>query len=75
MADKADPFRHPVWRLPNLHRMTETPTPIAGTTQYLQAIRERVATIVVGQDVVVERMLIALLTSGHLLLEGMPGLA
>ncbi len=75
MADKADPFRHPVRRLPNLHRMTETPTPIAGTTQYLQAIRERVATIVVGQDVVVERMLIALLTSGHLLLEGMPGLA
>jgi MoxR-like ATPase len=30
---------------------------------------------VVGQDVVVERSLIALLTSGHLLLEGMPGLA
>ncbi len=29
----------------------------------------------VGQEVVVERTLIALLTSGHLLLEGMPGLA
>src|SRR5215217_6671778 len=44
-------------------------------TTYLREIRARVATIVVGQDVVVERMLIALLTSGHLLLEGMPGLA
>ena len=45
------------------------------TAAYLQEIRERVGRIVVGQDVVVERTLIALLTSGHLLLEGMPGLA
>jgi len=42
---------------------------------YLKEIRERVGEIVVGQDVVVERTLISLLTSGHLLLEGMPGLA
>lgn len=48
---------------------------LSGTSGYLRAIRERVAEVVVGQDVVVERMLIALLTSGHLLLEGMPGLA
>ena len=45
------------------------------TATYLHAIRERVAKIVVGQEIVVERMLIALLTSGHLLLEGVPGLA
>lgn len=45
------------------------------TAAYLKTIRERVGQIVVGQDVVVERTLIALLTSGHLLLEGMPGLA
>ena len=45
------------------------------TSEWLQAIRERTGEIVVGQDVVVERTLIALLTSGHLLLEGMPGLA
>ncbi len=47
----------------------------SATSQWLQAIRERTGEIVVGQDVVVERTLIALLTSGHLLLEGMPGLA
>ena len=45
------------------------------TARWLQAIRDRTGKIVVGQDVVVERTLIALLTSGHLLLEGMPGLA
>src|SRR5438477_1990425 len=43
--------------------------------QFLDGVRARIGTVVVGQDVVVERILIALLTSGHLLLEGVPGLA
>jgi MoxR-like ATPase len=42
---------------------------------FVQSVRDEVAKIVVGQDVVVERTIIALLTGGHLLLEGMPGLA
>ncbi len=42
---------------------------------FVKRIRERVATVVVGQDVVVERTLIALFTGGHLLLQGVPGLA
>ncbi|MBL8753424.1 MAG: AAA family ATPase [Planctomycetes bacterium] len=45
------------------------------TRQFLEQIRSRVGKVVVGQDVVVERVLIALLTSGHLLLQGVPGLA
>ncbi len=45
------------------------------TVQFLRAIRQRIAEVVVGQDVVVERLLIALLTGGHLLLQGVPGLA
>ncbi len=44
-------------------------------TSMVREIRERVARVVVGQDVVVERILIALMTGGHLLLEGVPGLA
>jgi MoxR-like ATPase len=43
--------------------------------KFLDGVRARIGTVVVGQDVVVERILIALLTSGHLLLEGVPGLA
>ena len=43
--------------------------------RFLTAVRQKIGTVVVGQDVVVERALIALLTSGHLLLEGVPGLA
>ncbi len=45
------------------------------TARFLSDIKERVGRVVVGQEVVVERILIALLTGGHLLLEGVPGLA
>ncbi|MHC4834088.1 MAG: AAA family ATPase, partial [Planctomycetota bacterium] len=38
-------------------------------------MRREVARTVVGQETVVERVLIALLTGGHLLLEGVPGIA
>jgi MoxR-like ATPase len=42
---------------------------------FARAVRERVAEVVVGQESVVERMMIALLTGGHLLLVGVPGIA
>src|SRR5687768_18615843 len=45
------------------------------TIQFIADVRQRIATVVVGQDVVVERMLVALFTGGHLLLQGVPGLA
>lgn len=45
------------------------------TMDFIRSVRERVGTVVVGQDVVVERLLVALFTGGHLLLQGVPGLA
>ena len=41
------------------------------TTAVLQEVAKRV----VGQDAMVERLLVGLLTGGHILLEGVPGLA
>ena len=38
-------------------------------------IREQVGRVVVGQDEVIEQLLIAILSRGHCLLEGVPGLA
>ena len=38
-------------------------------------IREEVGKAVIGQDAIIERLLVALLANGHVLLEGMPGLA
>jgi MoxR-like ATPase len=40
-----------------------------------RSIREQISKIVVGQDEVVEQLLIAILARGHCLLEGVPGLA
>lgn len=40
-----------------------------------QRIREQVGRVVVGQDEVIEQLLIAILARGHCLLEGVPGLA
>jgi MoxR-like ATPase len=41
----------------------------------LYRVREEIGKIVVGQRYVVDRLLIGLLTGGHVLLEGVPGLA
>ncbi len=38
-------------------------------------LRDEIGKAVVGQDAVVERLMVALLANGHVLLEGMPGLA
>jgi MoxR-like ATPase len=45
------------------------------TVRFIRAVRRRIAEVVVGQDAVVERLLVALFTGGHLLLQGVPGLA
>ncbi|NBW65585.1 ATPase, partial [bacterium] len=41
----------------------------------IQQVLTQVARRVVGQETMVERLIISLLTGGHVLLEGVPGLA
>ncbi len=48
---------------------------IGDAAAFLADIREAVAARVVGQRQMVDRLLIGLLTGGHVLLEGVPGLA
>jgi MoxR-like ATPase len=62
--------------------MTPSIAPVATSTAsatglcpFADTVRAHVARTVVGQQVVVERVMIALLTGGHLLLEGVPGIA
>jgi MoxR-like ATPase len=45
------------------------------TAQLMEQILYEVKRIVVGQDRLLERMMVALLAQGHLLVEGVPGLA
>ena len=55
---------------------------IQNTTQLIKAqaetvstLRQEVGKVLVGQEKLLDRMLIALITGGHILLEGVPGLA
>ncbi len=48
---------------------------LSNTQQALQQLRQQISTQIIGQEVLVERLLIALLANGHLLVEGAPGLA
>ncbi len=48
---------------------------IAREAQFLDRLREETAHVIVGQQHMVDQLLIGLLTRGHVLLEGMPGLA
>jgi MoxR-like ATPase len=42
---------------------------------FVYRLREEIGSVVVGQHALVDRLLIGLLTNGHVLLEGVPGLA
>jgi MoxR-like ATPase len=48
---------------------------VAAGQAALQAVRAQIARVVVGQEQMIERLLIALLCNGHVLIEGVPGLA
>ena len=58
--------------------MTQQPTTsdqVAGAADRLEQTLFEVKKVIVGQDRVVERLLVCLLARGHTLLEGVPGLA
>ena len=48
---------------------------IAAQAELVSKIREEVAKVIVGQEKLVDRLILALATDGHILLEGVPGLA
>ena len=48
---------------------------IVKASAWVKPLRDEVARVLVGQTDLVDRLLVALLTNGHVLLEGVPGLA
>jgi MoxR-like ATPase len=50
-------------------------TPVASSSRLLTTVSQSVHERIVGQNEAVEGLLVALLTGGHILLEGLPGLA
>src|SRR3954466_9145071 len=51
------------------------PNPDADARHDLHAVLHETKRVIVGQDAMLERVLVALLAGGHILLEGVPGLA
>ena len=66
------PFAAPKGTLPHTSSDEPTRMPIQDTCQ---AIRNEVGKAIVGQDTAIEQVLIAILANGHVLLEGVPGIA
>jgi len=48
---------------------------VRAQSRFVDAVKAEVAKVIVGQDVLIERLLIAMLCRGHMLIEGVPGLA
>ena len=48
---------------------------IARQGELVERIRAEVAKVIVGQEKLVDRLILAMATGGHILLEGVPGLA
>ena len=59
----------------NLTSIREINEQVQEESEFLNNLIEEIRKVVVGQDVLVERVLIGLLADGHILLEGVPGLA
>jgi MoxR-like ATPase len=50
-------------------------TDLSGLSQAVDRIRESIAKVVVGQSAIVDQLIVALLANGHVLIEGVPGVA
>ncbi len=56
----------------DIHALNER---IHQESAFIEHLKTETAKVIVGQEYMIERLLIGLLTKGHILLEGMPGLA
>ncbi len=57
---------------PDLESLTEE---IARESRYIDQLRQATGQVIVGQHDLIQKLLIAMLSKGHVLLEGVPGLA
>jgi len=57
---------------PDIEKTTDL---IGQQAEIISKLRDQVTRVIVGQEKLLDRMMIALITGGHILLEGVPGLA
>jgi MoxR-like ATPase len=63
-------------RFPRLTGMSIPPNEqVQAAAAWIKQLREEISRVIVGQEQLVDRLLVGLLANGHVLLEGVPGLA
>ena len=55
--------------------LKEATNRISAQAELVSLIRDEVSKVIVGQEKLIDRLILALVTGGHILLEGVPGLA
>jgi len=55
--------------------LTEINEKISKTSVFIDELKKSMTQVIIGQDVLINKILIAMLANGHILLEGVPGLA
>jgi len=56
----------------DIEKLTER---VKSENAFVKGIRDEIGKVIVGQERLIERMIIAFISGGHILLEGLPGLA
>jgi MoxR-like ATPase len=48
---------------------------VLANSAWVQPLRQQMARVIVGQEQLIDRLMVGLISNGHILLEGVPGLA
>ena len=55
--------------------LSEINDQIAKDSKFIPSLKDSIAEVIVGQNELIDKVLIGMLANGHILLEGVPGLA
>ena len=67
--------QHTMQQPPTTENLALIEAQLKQSSNWIQPLREEIARYLIGQSSLVDRLLISLLVKGHILLEGVPGLA
>lgn len=56
-------------------QLSSSESPFLPLTRSIEKLKAEIHQVIVGQDQMIDQLLVALLTNGHILLEGVPGIA
>ena len=64
-----------IFTMLNQSNLAEVQSELREATAFITPLRSEIGRIIAGQEKLVDRLIMALITGGHVLIEGVPGLA